>query len=229
MVYRMQGSGGMGAQRKPSVERSAAKEAQQQERQELRRAILQAEDEWKRYINSLSNLVSQLRNGSLPSSYPLPSAPASDAALVPHLEKQAQNILQNQVPKAYQIAQNLDAAKGARDAASSYAAGQPPVAPGGGLVRQGIPPGDLPGQVQQEITVAAGSAPVLQQRPTGAGQGVYEGPVDDPGAIRQPMMVQADGTVVPAGGGALKKILVVVGVGLAAYLAYRWWRGRGGK
>lgn len=235
MVYRMQPSpGGLGATK-------AEKQADKESKASLRRATLAAEDEWKRYVTSLNNLVSQLRSGGPPDS-PLPSAPASPADMAPHLFKQAQNIIQTKLPKAYEIAGTLARARGVRDAVSSYAAGAPPQDPAGNYVNSGVPSGDLPGNVQQPITTAYGATPVLDQGPPaplqmtqggggggGGGQGPYTGEVVDPGQINEQMYLPG-GEYAPKASGSspMKKILIVAAVGLAAYLAWRWWKGRKG-
>lgn len=228
MVYRMQDalaprSYGLGAPK-------AAKQTAQDKR-DLRMAIQGAQDEWKKYIASLNNLINNLKRGYAPSDTPLPSPPATDGTLVANLQKQATRLLQVDLVKAQAVARNLDQVKGNRAASSAYAAGSPPVDVNGNPVDTSVPSGALPGSVQQVITDASGASPVLTQTTPGRGGGggsPYTGAYQDPGSFQQMTTIPGSGGGSGGGGssGLVKKIAVVVVVGLAAWLAYRWWSGR---
>lgn len=215
MVYRMQDPFGLGAA-KATAKQTAT------DKSNLRKAIQGAQDEWKRYIASLNALINNLRRGYLPSDSPLPSAPSSDGTLVPSLQKQATNLLQKDLPAAQAVARNLDQVKGNRAASSAYAAGSPPTDAYGNQVDTSVPSGALPGSVQQAITDASGATPVLSQTPGGGG--VAQGAYQDPGSF---VATAPSATAAPAGSsGLVKKIVLVAAVGVAAWLAYKWWSRR---
>lgn len=80
--------------------------------------------EWKRYRDTLSSIVLNLKRGALPHDTPLPAEPASDPSLAGIYPGQAENILLRQMPEAREIARNKDAEKAARDLASRYTTGE---------------------------------------------------------------------------------------------------------
>lgn len=237
MVYRMNGTLGATAAEKKAV-RVQAKSDKTAERL----AMQAATDEWRIYVKSLQNLNIQLRQGAAPPDAPLPSPPANPASMVPQMARQATNLLQVTLPQAYQIARTLAKAQGIRDSVSSYAAGQPAQTPSGQNSYSGVPPGDLPGPVQQYITDAAGSAPVLTPAPAGfssgpaaraPSQGAYVGQYEDPGQVSQQMFIDSPATgdmaVQSEKSQMARKLALAAGLGLAVWLAYKWWKGRGRK
>lgn len=224
MVYRLQEGLGAAAVR-PAKSVQVDKIAQ-------RKAVADARDEWKRYIASLRNMILGLRRGALPPDQGLPSAPSSPPEMVPDLLNQAKNIIERDIPTARSIAQSLQTAAQNRVATSGYAAGQPAVSPEGNLTNTDIPQGDLPGQTQQVITDAYGVTPVLAEGPASQfrepGTDPYAGQVVDSGQVITYQPSGAGGASAPAqvAGFPLKKILVVAGLGLAVWLAYKWWSKR---
>lgn len=215
MVYRLQGVG-LGKTEKKIEQAQKADDVRA-----ARAATAAARDEWKMYVASLQNLDKNLRKGTLPPQQGLPQPPSSPADLAPDLFKQAKQILEGKLPAAYQIARNLDLAKGQVDARSSYAAGQPAVSPAGTFEQTYIPAGNLPGPVQQAITDAYGASPVLTQAPP---EGLMQ--TDQGQAIGDGSSEMVAGRGGGAGGGMVKKLAIAAAVGVALWLAYRWWKKR---
>lgn len=186
---------------------ATAEVASLQARQEANRASEAAKDEWKRYLASLKSLDMNLRNGSLPPDASIPSAPSYPSSMAPAIYRQAMDVLQKRLPVAYEIARNLDRAKGVRLATSSYAAGQPAVTPSQDQVYGSIPSGDLPGQVQQVVTDAFGSDPVLALQP--------------PSQTTVPSRSFAEGGEGGGLGKIVKPLAIAAGVGLVGWLAWK--------